>query len=503
MSHAVRPSGARGLAVVVVAMAVVIAGAPSASAQSIDSGALTLDAVIASAISMHPNIVAASADIDGGEAELLAAEGAFDPTLKVEGDGGAGNYLSGGGGAGVSALTPFGGTKIDGGWRLGVGDYPTYYGKEKTNDFGEFSLGVSVPILRGFAIDSARAGVERRGIDVARRRQLRQVSELDLARAAAADYYDWVAAGAKLNVARSLLALAERRDDQLKRRADVGDSAAIDVIDNARLIAQRQSRVVAARRGFERAALKLALSLRDDDGRVVIPHEGRVPQARAWGPQQQHAADVIDADEDVSELVNTAVSARPELEALRQALKDVGVEARLADNNVLPSLRVGAKVSQDVGDTHPPLSSSSSVWNPDPKTRALPDAGVSLSFEMPAFLRTARGQVGVVDAKRRKLEASLFLARDKIELEVRDSLQAQRAAAERAAFAATEAAAARDVLAGESSRYEAGDSTLVVVNLREVAVAEAELAAIDASVDVERARAITRLVLGQLPRPSA
>ena len=31
------------------------------------------------------------------------------------------------------------------------------------------------------------------------------------------------------------------------------------------------------------------------------------------------------------------------------------VEARLADNGLLPNLRVGAKVSQDVGDTHDPL----------------------------------------------------------------------------------------------------------------------------------------------------
>jgi outer membrane protein TolC len=472
----------------------------SSSSSSTATTPLTLDEVIESAVTLHPTMLAAIADVDFGEADVLNAEGAFDPVARAFADGGAGNYVSGGGAAGLSALTPFGGARVDGGWRLGVGDYPTYAGKDKTNDLGELSLGISLPLLRGFTIDGARATVERRGVDVERRRARRDLSELDLARAAAADYFDWVAAGARLDVATFLLTLAERRDSQLKRRADLGDVAAIDVADNARLIAQRQSRMVFARRAFERASLKLSLSLRDEDGRPMVPTAARLPRRSQWSAETVDA--VVLKPEDADAMVEAALSSRPELEALRQALRQNQIDARLADNTLLPNLSVSAKVSQDVGDTHDPLSSSSSVWNPDPKTRALPDAGVMLAFDMPVLLRSARGQVGMVDATKRQLMATMALARDHIALEVNDAVQAKSAAVERAAFAATEAAAAKDVLAGESSSYEAGDSTLLIVNLREVAVAEAELSAIDARVDVDRATAALRFVQG-VAKPSS
>jgi len=462
----------------------------SSPATTTTAPALTLEEVWRRA-GTHPLIVAADADVAAGDGQVLAAEGAFDPALKAGTGGEVGNYTSIDADAGAQALLPWLGARVDGGWRLGVGDFPIYAGKDKTSDFGELQLGVRLPLLRDLLIDDRRAGVERQLLEAARRRATADAARLDVQRGAATAWFDWVAAGARLDVARDLLTLAEARDAQLRRRADAGDLPIVEVTDNARLIAQRRQRLIASERALQRAALTLALSLRDDDGRPVTPPAEALPRVsalRSLGP----ASDARDA------LVETALRQRPELVGLRQAVSQSLVDERLADNQLLPGLSVGAKVSQDIGPTHEPWSSSSTVWNPDPKTRSLPDASVDLRFEVPIPQRAARGRAVVAEAAVRKARALQQLLEERITLEVDDARQQRDAALARAAAATVEVEAAEAVLVGERQRFEAGDSTLVVVNLREVALAEARLADVEARVDVARAEVALRFVIGDV-----
>jgi outer membrane protein TolC len=283
--------------------------------------------------------------------------------------------------------------------------------------------------------------------------------------------------------------LAEARDQQLRGRADAGDVAVIDVADNARLIAQRRQRLIASERALQRAALTLALAVRDDDGRPVVPEPQALPALTALV-----VAGATPTDR--AALVERAVAERPELIGLRQAVSQALVDERLAGNQLLPGLSVGAAVSQDLGPTHEPWSESSSVWNPDPKARSLPDASVDLRFDVPIPQRVARGRAVVADANVRKAQALAQLLQERITLEVDDALQAKDAAVQREGAAVVEQEAAEAVLVGERQRFDAGDSTLVIVNLREVALAEAQLAVVEARVDVARAEVGLRLVTG-------
>jgi outer membrane protein TolC len=449
---------------------------------------LTLDEVWRRAM-RHPLLVAADADVAAGDGQVLAAEGAFDPALKAGAGGDVGNYTSVDADVGAQAMLPWLGARVDGGWRLGIGDRPIYAGKEKTSDFGEVRLGVRLPLLRDLLIDDRRGGVERQLLEAARRRALADAARLEVQRTASAAWFDWVLAGARLDVARDLLALAEARDQQLRRRADAGDLPAVEVTDNARLIAQRRQRLISSERALQRAALTLALSLRDDDGRPVTPSPAALPGLAAL-------EDLGRAPDDRDTVVELALRQRPELVGLRQAVAQSLVDERLAGNQLLPDLSVGATVSQDLGPTHEPWSSSSTVWNPDPKTRSLPDASVDLRFEVPIPQRVARGRSIVAEAAVRKARALTQLLEERITVEVDDALQQRDAAVARAAAAAVEVEAAEAVLVGERQRFEAGDSTLVIVNLREVALAEARLAAVEANVDVARAEVALRLVIG-------
>lgn len=459
------------------------------TALSTTSKPLTLAEVLAQADALHPTIVAASADVEAARAELLAAEGVFDPTLRARSDVEGGNYLNGTADAAVDVLTPLWGTRVEGGYRAGVGDFPTYDGKKKTNDFGEFRLGVAVPLLRDGFTDSRRATIEKLQLEQRARSEALRAARLEVGRMAASAWWDWVAAGTRLAIDESLLELALMRDSQLRRRADAGDLPAFEVTDNTRLMAARRSRVITARRALERTSLALAMYVRDDDGHPAPPGRERLP-ALSSSPSLPLSSSASSREQ----LLERATRGRPEARRARLQLEILAVDEALTDNQLLPGLSLTGSVSQDIGGTSDPLSSSSSVWNPDPKTRALPEGRVGLSFDLPIPQRAARGRSALVQALQGRARASLQLTMDRIALEVDDALQALTAAREREITTRAEVEAALSVADGERQRFEGGDSTLLLLNLREVAAAEARIAAADAVIDAGRAEVVVQLV---------
>ena len=471
----------------------VACAAPAASTAPSSATPLLWPEVLASVAAAHPTLAAAVADIDIAAGELLAAEGIFDPSLSVKAEATSGYYQNGTGDAALSVLTPAWGTRVEGGYRVGLGDFPTYSGLKKTSDFGEARLQLTTPLLRDGFTDARRGGIERLLIEQTQRRESLRLTLLDLQRAAAQAYWDWVSAGARLDVADRLLRLALDRNEQLERRAQAGDVPTFEVTDNARLMASRRNRVTAQRRALERASLSLAMFVRDDDGRPQPPPRQRLPTltlALSTLPVVEPAV------ASTASLREAALSSRPELRRGRLLLQQLATDSAVADNQLLPALGLTAGISQDFGPTSPPSSSSSSIWNPSPETRGVPELRVGLAFELPVLLRNARGRQQSALAATTRARASLALQNDRISLEVDDTVQAVVAAEERFAMTAIEVEAANAVSDGERQRFDAGDSTLLLVNLREVAVAEAELSAVDAAADLGRAAIALQLVVG-------
>ncbi len=455
---------------------------------------LSLEEVLARADDHHPSIAMALAERAAAMGELMVNDGAFDPVLRARALGEASYYGNAVVDVGVDVPTPLWGTTFSGGWRLGAGDFPIYDGKQKTNDWGELRLGLLLPLLRDGASDRRRAGSERATLEQGVQEQAVRLARLEIRRQAALAYWEWVAAGARLDVAEQLLRLATTRDDQLRARVAAGDVALVEQQDQARIVAQRRARLAGAVRAMEKAAFDLALFLRDaDSGAPVVVGRDRLPPIAATS---SGLAPLLAVSADV--LVDEARRRRPELLRLRAVRDQLEVDRRLAENQLLPALSVTAAASQDIGPTSPPNSSSSSVWHPDPDTRAVPDVDVGVVFELPVPLRQARGRLAATEAAILRLEHSTRFAVDRLTLEVEDARSAGRAAEARGAAVAAEVVAAEVVEGAERVRFEAGDSTLLFVNLREGATAEARLSVVDAALDARRAEVAIRAATGQL-----
>lgn len=432
--------------------------------------ALTLNTVLDRVERDHPLLLAAARERAVAEGELTAAEGSFDPSTRIRGSiTPLGYYNLSLADAQITQPTTLHGLSFFAGYRLGRSTYtgfPTYDSRE-TNELGEVRAGVSLPILRNGPIDRARANIQRAELG----RSLATLSvaqqRLELARAATVRYWEWVAAGRRLAVSRTLLSLAQDRDAGLAARVERGDLPSFERTDNQRAVAQREALVVSAQRGVEQAAIELSLYLRDAAGSTELPSAQALPADLPEPPTLQAAC--------VARVTAEAPRRRPEGQRFEALSAQQEVERRWASNQRLPQLDLSVGASQDLGD--------------GAQSRRDPVLDVALTVELPLRNRVANGRLRAAEAAQARAEDQARFARDRIGADVTDARSALRAAVERVGITRRESGLAQELASLERRRFEAGDSTLLFVNLREQAAAEASFRVIDALLDAQRALA--------------
>jgi cobalt-zinc-cadmium efflux system outer membrane protein len=448
----------------------------AADAPLVAAGPLTLREVLTSADEVFPSIVATRADVDAAEGERLAAAGGFDPAWRTRAFGAPiGGYPQVRLDSVVEVPTPLWGATFFAGYRWGSGKIQDYYRERETLSAGEVRAGVAVPILRNGPIDRRRAALARAELGQKLAGLSLEQQRLEVSRLAAFRYWDWVAAGRRRELARALLQLARDRDVQLDRRARAGDVPVFDRQDNQRALAQREALLVQAQRGIEQAAFELSLYLRDKDGNPVDPGEARLPTALPDpDPAMRERADV-----------DAALSRRPDVQRLLTQRKQQVIELDLQQNQLLPALDLGATYTQDLGQTQ----------RPELEPLAKPEIEFNALLDVPLLYRAPLGRIQAARAALSKLDAQLRLARDRVAVDVRDALSALDAASGRVTWTRQELEVAMQLEKGERTRFDLGDSTLLFVNLREQATAEARLREIDALTDFQKAAASLRLSL--------
>lgn len=434
------------------------------------SAPLTVAELLAAVDRAFPLIEQARADLEAARGDRRGADGAFDTTLKGGAATSGGDYDNDRASLKLSQpLAPWGLTAV-GGVSTGSGTFAAYDGKADTKGVAEFSAGFTLPLLRGRAIDERRAAREVTALAVSRAEDTVDQARLSAYRAALGVYWDWVAAARQRGVARALLDLAEARDAQLADAVALGQIAPIERLDNRRAILQRQSALVAAERLLEQRAIDLSLYLRDAQGQPQRPAPSRVP------------ADALDAPTttpDEAEAVRLALERRPDLAARRTRRDERAVELRLADNGRLPSLDLTTEYTRDT----------------DGVTRGM-ELGVGLTW--PFQQRKADGQRAKARAALTRADSEIRWLEDQIRADVQDALSAVRAARGVLDAVAAETTLARELEQLERDRFALGDSTQFLVNLRELATADAAVREVRARADVQKARVALDAALGAL-----
>jgi outer membrane protein TolC len=417
---------------------------------------LELAELLDALVHVDPRLDAARHDIDAAAGKLMGARGGFDPKLAAAGRiTPIGDYPHAIVDVRVEQATPLWGMTAWAGWRVGLGEFAVYDGKLETARGGELRAGVSVPLWRDGAIDRRRADIKVARAGRALADEQYDARQLELELAAARAYYRWVAAGLALDIERELLQLALERDAGLQRKISLGDSEAIVGVDNRRLILDREARVVAAERALQAATLELSLFHRTPDGQPAIVGAERLP-IDLPSPTPPRVVD-IDAE------VEAALGRRPDLAALAHGRTQAEVEVRYARNQRSASVDVSSWVAQDLG-----VGATSTEWS------------AMLEIEVPIPMRAARGRYQTARAELAKVDAQLRLARDRVATEVRDAHSELAATYQRAQLTGEQVELARKLAEAQLRQFELGAGDLLLVNLRELAVATARREHIEA-----------------------
>jgi len=410
----------------------------------------------------YPALDAAARERQIAAGKELSKWGAFDSIVVADALSEAlGYYENYRYGLGVKQYN-WGGAQTFAGYRLGRGSFEPWYLERETNDGGEFKTGVILPFLRNRDIDKRRAAVFKAQLDRTAAEPLLQLEVIDAVRTASLSYWDWVAAGRKANIARELEQLAVERQTGLEKRAARGDLAGIALVDNERLIVSRRAKLIEAEQKLDLAAIKLSLFLRDVAGRPLLATRDQLPPD--FPPVEPSTEEAVDLD------VARALARRPELWLLQLEAERANVDVREASNLSLPALDGVVTGSQDVGA---PASAKRD------KSQFEFDAGVV--FEVPLQRREAIGKLRAAQGKLAQIAAKRRLSEQKIVAQVQGARTALAAAYAGLQQAERNVELAREMEQAERTKFERGDSDLLIVNIREQATADAAALAVDAA----------------------
>jgi outer membrane protein len=432
------------------------------------STTLTLQDFLQQVRTNYPKLISLGLNRNISAAKLLEKQGAFDPQLSANTNfveyndtGKRGKQVeSFASDAQLSIATPLG-LKL-----YTEADYTR--GKVKspdsaTGDDGAYSLGIKMPLLRGFIVNekSTQLRQAKTGVPLADKTYRKET--LDLLETAGRQYWDWVAASRRVQVLKDIVTLAQDRSTATKTRAEAGDIAMIETIEAQQEVARRQGQKTKGDREFQKENYKLALYLWKQGVPDALPTRESVPQ--------NEARPILMDDAAWSDSREQALQKRPELEelALQRAL--VIQDKRLAKNQQLPAMDLAIVPQIDAGD------------------RGIgPNMKAGVTIMIPLRTRTASGQIQQAELKLQKISLEAALTVQKIVTEVDDAVSALNTAYQRFLLAETEYFLAKQLQAGEQNKYEAGDSTLFLLNQRERSTAEAAIKVIDVHAEYEQAR---------------
>ncbi len=454
-----------------IAVAALALAATPAAAQT-----LTLGEVLASSRAHVPQVLEAIAKVRAAEGRRLAADGAFDVVFSGSTEARLGGYYDGNvlGGTVKRPLQPFGG-EVYAGYRLSDGRFPIYEDERYTNELGELKVGIMFALLRDRLIDDRRFALSQADadIDLARNEQL--VVAIGVQRRAMDAYGAWVTIGLRLAILRDLLALADGRQDGIRRQVARGQKPRILLAENDQIILRRQTLVVEAEQALAVAATRLSLFLRDETGKPLVSSSARLPPSLP--PLSVPTIDVV-----------TVAASRPDLRVIDIRMRQARERLALTLNSALPRLDLVLETSRDFGDI--------GAGGP---TRSGTEPKIGLRFSVPLQQRAAKGQRAANEAeidaqaqRRRQLEEQIA-----VELEtIQTDLAATRRLVE---LAVAEQARAAEVARAERRRFELGASDLFLVQVREEAEAATRIRAIEATWRQTQARAELAAATADLP----
>lgn len=400
----------------------------------------------------HPVAKQADINLEFGEQEMRIARGGFDPLL-------FGNYdnkqfkdteyydqREGG-----ILIPTMAGVELKGVFEQNRGAFLNP--KSTVPNNGLIAAGASVNLGQGLFIDRRRAALRQAEIYLEVTQTERQQILNDLYLDAAAAYWFWGAAYQNMKILEESVELAEIRFEAVKSSFIQGDLPAIDTIEAYTQVLNRVYRLHSAQIQYFDASQNLETFLWDQEEN---------PMNIAFTTFPQNVLEEIPLDYDQNSL-RGLIGNHPLLRLTDFELASLDVERRWKAEQLKPIVKVNYNfLTESVGQfNESPFFENNYKWG--------------ITFQTPLLLRKERGGLGLtkakIDFKQNDRDLKFVQLRAKLEAEINEFQTLQQ---QLAVFNANIIGLER-LLEGEQTRFEIGESSLFLINAREVSVLDGRL----------------------------
>ncbi|MBZ5638882.1 MAG: TolC family protein [Acidobacteriia bacterium] len=359
------------------------------------------------------------------------------------------------------------------------------------------TFGWSMPLLKGYGSEAttenlvmAKRGVEMSDADLKRQAQLTIESVEDA-------YWDLVAAGETLAVAKKSLKLAQDLYDLNKRKVEVGTLAPIEITQAEAGVASREEGVILAEAGLASSQDNLRQLL-------AVPKDSRL-----WDqpivPTDQPTFEPRSPD--LGRAIEKALESRGEMTSARLDLQNKQLAEQVARRRLRPQLDLTAGVTPSgnniigqrvVGtDVQPIVGGLSDSFTEIPKFRNY-DWSVGLVLTYPLGNRREQAGYATATLTREKAELSLVNTDLTVRVDVRTAVRNIESGVKRVTAARSNTLLQQKKLEAEQKKFENGMSTSFEVLTFQTDLANAQQAEIQAMTDYNKALAALERAQGTL-----
>ena len=406
----------------------------------------TQEALLAVVRSYHPVARQASLDVRIAEAGITSARGRFDPVLE-----------------GYRAAKDFGGLTYYDQNQLEL-RIPTWYGidlyagqenitgsrinPEETKGSVSY-IGVAVPLLQSLVFDKRRAALQQARVFRNFSEVQRRIVLNDLLREALQTYWDWWEAFEVNRLLQTALTNAETRFAMVRTAYQLGDRPAIDTLEALTQIQSFDIRQNEAYTALQKARLELSTFLWTATDQYELP-AGVAPQV--WGFEKVVTIDAA--------LASAAV--HPELTQYGFKLQAQRIERALKAQSLLPDVKlkyeqIGYRFSQTLKGV--PFQS---------------DYRFGLSFAVPLRLSEGRGDYRQAKLKFEQIKLEQAAKQVLVYTKIRQQYIAWQQTSLQVAQQERLVANISTLQRGEETRFANGESSLFLINARELRTIEAQ-----------------------------
>lgn len=404
----------------------------------------------------HPLAITANIQVQKGTYNLLNARGSFDPKLysdlqRKEFDDKEYYHLWNNG---LKIPTWFGLEAI-GGYEQNQGTFVNP--ENNTPNAGLWYAGISLPLGQGLFIDKRRAELRKAQIYLESTEAERKIMLNNLLYEAGKAYWDWFMNYNSMKIYENALELAQQRFEAVKLGASLGDRPSIDTIESSIQVQNRKLSLQQAQLDFKNSTALVAIYLWIN-GEILLDIS---PNTR---PPFINEISLLNVDNRFANIdIDTMISRHPEFQQYLYKIDQIEIDIRMKREMLKPilNLKYNAITEPVGGDILAGYNSN--------------DYQFGLQFNVPLFLRRERADLKMTNINMMETELGLTNKNAELKYKINYFINEWETTVDQIVLYQQTVKDYNTLLNGERQMFDAGESSLFMVNSRELGYINAQI----------------------------